>query len=629
VRLVPKFLRMSLIAILCAAPLVQARADTGDALQFYEEEAQVTTATRRPQSISDSPVTVEVITREEIEASGAVNLWDLMRFRVGMDVIDARTANSNRAIVSVRGFPEEFVDGLQVLVDGRSVYVPLTGGVFWQEIPVQIQDVQRIEIVRGPNAALYGSNAALGVVNIITKRPEEDKKLSLSGIGGSQAFFQSAESAEGSFMGGNGRISHTYRTEDGFPDSNGNKTHDAMRSNKANYREDWKKDNLSLQVMAGGTWDDEGIIASPDNQTFLNHFQMAKGTLDLGRNSAVEVTGSRSDFTPVGYDREYQYDAEILHRFGWGNGKLNTVYGGSFRNSIAESPILFTALDPQRRNQTVRSYVNQSIHVSKKTDLNAAYSLESSDSGDTQPAYQASIMNRPFLNHAFRLSYSHASIMPAMYAQYSDLFDNGIHIRGNRDIKPSQLSSYEVSYQGEVLDKKLQLENNYFYMVKTDLQVTDTGFTPPSTVTIDFRNGNNAVARGTEAKLTYHFPHGKAYANYTFETISDNQEDVSVTRATPKHKANFGGFARWRTDWSANIDCGYKDGYTMTNLYNVRVDIPAYWRVDVKLSRTIGRYELYILGQNLMVSRHIEFPDAVEVPRQVLGGVSFKFRGSL
>src|SRR5258706_8806284 len=102
-----------------------------DAFQFFQEEAKVITASRTEQPIEEAPVAVEVITPEEIKTSGVTNLWDLMRFRPGMDVLDGRTRVDNRALVSVRGFAERFTRNLLVLVDNRSVYATDTGGVFW------------------------------------------------------------------------------------------------------------------------------------------------------------------------------------------------------------------------------------------------------------------------------------------------------------------------------------------------------------------------------------------------------------------------------------------------------------------------------------------------------------------
>jgi iron complex outermembrane recepter protein len=142
-----------------------------DAFEFYKEEAQVVTVSRRAEPALRAPAAVDIVTAEDIQAYGFKDIWDVLRYRVGMDVLDGDSIDGNRALVSSRGFTKEFVAEMQVLVDGRSVYNPLLGGVYWKSLPVQMRDIERIEIVRGPNAVLYGSNAGLGVINILTKKP--------------------------------------------------------------------------------------------------------------------------------------------------------------------------------------------------------------------------------------------------------------------------------------------------------------------------------------------------------------------------------------------------------------------------------------------------------------------------
>ncbi|MCR4296487.1 MAG: Plug domain-containing protein, partial [Elusimicrobia bacterium] len=139
---------------LAAVPAAARTKPTDEAFRFFAEESRASTALKRVMPARGSPVPVDVVSAEEIAASGAVNLWDLLRFRVGLDVVEGRSsAGSNRTVVSVRGIPRDGTHELLVLLDGRSVYDPLGGTTLWERIPVQLQDIERIEIVRGPNAA--------------------------------------------------------------------------------------------------------------------------------------------------------------------------------------------------------------------------------------------------------------------------------------------------------------------------------------------------------------------------------------------------------------------------------------------------------------------------------------------
>ena len=123
-------------------------------------DLKVTSVARREESLSRSPAAICVITQEDIRRSGARNIPDALRLAPGLDVaqVDAHTW-----AVSARGFNDVFANKLLVLIDGRSVYTPLFSGVFWEMQDVLIEDISRIEVIRGPGAALWGANAVNGV----------------------------------------------------------------------------------------------------------------------------------------------------------------------------------------------------------------------------------------------------------------------------------------------------------------------------------------------------------------------------------------------------------------------------------------------------------------------------------
>jgi iron complex outermembrane receptor protein len=125
-----------------------------------------------------------VITPEDIRQSGATNIPDLLRMVPGMDVAQI---NSNTWAISARGFNFQFASKLLVLIDGRAVYSPLFGGVNWDTQDVPLEDIGRIEVIRGPGGAVWGANSVNGVINIITKKAEETPGVLMTGGGGTQA----------------------------------------------------------------------------------------------------------------------------------------------------------------------------------------------------------------------------------------------------------------------------------------------------------------------------------------------------------------------------------------------------------------------------------------------------------
>src|SRR3989338_5485403 len=143
-------------------------AQNDDDLAFFREEAKFLTASLCASSERKAPASVHVITARELEASGASTLWDALRLAPGVDVVETRTWQGD---VSIRGFNQSTSNRLLVLLDGKTVLQEFYGLTAWEEIPVGLREIDRIEIVKGPASALYGANAIHGVINIITKTP--------------------------------------------------------------------------------------------------------------------------------------------------------------------------------------------------------------------------------------------------------------------------------------------------------------------------------------------------------------------------------------------------------------------------------------------------------------------------
>ena len=143
---------------------------------------KVTSVSKKEQKMSQAAAAIYVITQEDIRRSGATNIPDLLRLAPGMDV---EQINANTWAISARGFNEQFSNKLLVLIDGRAVYTPLLGGVNWDTQDVPLEDIDRIEVIRGPGATVWGANAVNGVINIVTKSARDTQGGLVSGAGGS------------------------------------------------------------------------------------------------------------------------------------------------------------------------------------------------------------------------------------------------------------------------------------------------------------------------------------------------------------------------------------------------------------------------------------------------------------
>ncbi len=159
------------------------------ALFTFETEAKVVSASKVEQDISHSPSAITVITGEDIRNYGSSSIADVLRTVPGMDFLEISSADKN---LTTRGFNREGANKMLVLIDGRSVYVDLFGITFWEALPVPVEDIDRMEVIRGPGSTLYGANAFSGVVNIYTRKPEDIKGLIYSFDGGTGGFTGSA-----------------------------------------------------------------------------------------------------------------------------------------------------------------------------------------------------------------------------------------------------------------------------------------------------------------------------------------------------------------------------------------------------------------------------------------------------
>ena len=625
-------------------------AQDADAFKFFAEEATVVTASRRPQAAREAPLSVEVITADDIRESGAVHLWDLFRFRAGITVLENRESKvGNRAIVTIRDFPNNFIDNLAVLIDGRSVYNIDYGGVLWEQLPVQLQDIERIEVVRGPNSALFGSNAGSGVINIITKKPGEKLAGSASFLAGSEGgnrhLSRSAGAVEQTLGAFSYRVSGTHQTEDGFPDAAGGRGNDYVFSNKGNFRGIWNESpDANLELFSGGSWDTVGIPTTvmPNNaqSKIQSHFEMAKWNQRLPGGSDANIVLSRSeewraldpafggsqDPTPAAEvdARVVQYDIQAQHHIDLLDGRLRSVWGGDLRWDTAYSDQRYTGA-PRQTNRTERGFLSATYAVTDVLTAFAAASLEDSDYAGLQPAWQLSLSRSFAETQSVRLSQAWSAAQPSAFKLYANNQTSPTQtVVGNPTAAPEKLTNFELGYIGDFLGKHLRAEANAYYQRNHEIAaLIPTAQAGPVTVR-SFVTNDETVARGVEAKLAYRWNRSESvYVNYSFESMTSWTAAPLEERGTPAHGVNLGGATSLTHGFSASANAGWNDAYAGGNPVLVNVD--AYWRLDARVAYDYKAFEFFVAGQNLTRPTHqVEF-SGLAVPRTVYGGLSAKF----
>jgi iron complex outermembrane receptor protein len=166
----------------------------------------VVTASRAAQSPLDAPSSTSIVTQQDIRLSGITKIPELLRRLAGVDIMEV---NNSQTEVSLRGFNQRLSNKVLVLIDGRSVYVDLLGATLWQTLPIGVEDIDRIEVVRGPGSALYGADAANGVINIITKAPGD-------GTSGINAGYGDHNQTHGSLWATGKRDDFAWRASAGY-----------------------------------------------------------------------------------------------------------------------------------------------------------------------------------------------------------------------------------------------------------------------------------------------------------------------------------------------------------------------------------------------------------------------------
>ena len=459
----------SIIFIACMLGACTANAvDDVAALNLSEDDyigevPKVLTVSRLAQSKQDSPSAVTVIDRETIRATGIVDIPELFRLVPGFYVgKNAGFIYNSNHVVSYHGMASAYAGSMQVLINGRSVYSPFFGGVNWSELPITLDDIDRIEITRGPNAASYGANSFLGVISIITKDAKDSTGPSVRlthGTGRNEAFYRYG----GELNDVNYRVSAGYREDDGLDNRN-----DFKRTNilnvQANKRLDASNEiNVELGIVSGERADGEKvkdkILFVPRMRDILNHYELihwrhnisddsdfslqafhssnstddkitsanlrpsiavfefnrakaAGDSNDVARAKALAAANSLlSDGIVINNDIDLErYDIEAQHTFALSN-NLRFVWGGNIRLDTTYAPHWLGTGETDYFNLQ-RLFGHAEWRINDHFLVNVGSMLEHNDFTGTDISPRASLNFKLTPNHALRFGVSRATRTP-------------------------------------------------------------------------------------------------------------------------------------------------------------------------------------------------------------------------
>ncbi|MGZ8833680.1 MAG: TonB-dependent receptor plug domain-containing protein [Thermoanaerobaculia bacterium] len=613
---------------------------------------EVTSVSRKGQKLSDTAAAVFVITQDDIRRSGATTIPEVLRMVPGLNV--ARV-NGNVWAISARGFNGRFANKLLVMIDGRSVYTPLFSGVYWDVQDTLLEDVERIEVIRGPGGTLWGANAVSGIINIITKHAIDTQGTLLSAGGGAV----NGSAASGRFGGSIGNRGHyrAYGKWSDRPASVGGKSPslDAWTVGRAGFRSDWasrRGDNFTVEgdiYRGSGTAMALLDAARPvADRASLEHVE--GGSLQF-RWSTVQ--SSRSDMTvqtlydytarsmPTLVLSRHMIDIDFQHHLKLGP-RHDVVWGAAYRNTNDNVGGLNMKLIRDSNVASIASaFVQDEVQVARRLRVTIGTKLQYDSASDLQLQPTLRLLFRASERQTIWAAATSAVRTPSETELYGRVAlsafpdragNTGLLIlTGNPELKPERVDAYEVGYRWQVTPD-IALDTTAFHNRMRDLVGTGASlpfvdssgqFIIPVTIT----NTADRQAHGTELlvtnAVTENWNVALGYSFFQLSATNDKGLRPDSEVSTPRHQLQLRSFIQL----PRQIDLSSSAYY----VGRIGSEVPAYLRLDAQLSwRPTRRWELSISGENLLNASHAEFLDghgvsATPIERTVNGKVTWRY----
>ena len=515
---------------------------------YFQEMPVVLTASRLSQPLSEAPSAMTVIDRDMIKASGFRTVPEVMQLVPGMYV---GYVDGNTPVLSLHNSTDQYSRQMQVLIDGRSVYMPPLGGVNWANLPIQIDDIERIEVVRGPSSASHGTNSFYGVINIITRDATSDPDAaSVSVTGG----FASDASAKLSHSGEkyDYRISAGYRSDNGYSNTylnDHNQTRDVNFS--GNYHPGYS-DNFTAQLGSSNgvygkgivqtTGSDAGIIRTDNlfrDTTANSDFQQLSWQHIWSANDESKLTYSHSadstfdpmlcttgDCSASGLVQSSVYgqrDVLELQNTNQLGDSHRLVWGASSEQDYASDPLLLSS-SPKVKSWQV--FAHEEWRASSKAIINVGTMFEDNGMGYQGNSPRASLNYHITPQHTLRFGVSTATRSPAMMEQYIDannaLF-GGAYGPPATPLTPEKILSREIGYIGEFPSLGMTLDTRAYIDQVSDMILVDKCVDGTTSCSVDsWKNLGYAEFKGVEAtvKFSWDERHSFLTASYDYQRAS-------------------------------------------------------------------------------------------------------------
>ncbi len=611
---------------------------------------EVTSVSRKEQKMSQAAAAIFVITQEDIRRSGATDIPDLLRMVPGMDVSQI---NANSWAVSARGFNDQFSNKLLVLIDGRAVYTPLLGGVNWDSQDVPLEDIDRIEVIRGPGATIWGANAVNGVINIVTKKAADTRGALVTGGGGTEGQARGMVQFGGAIKEKtNYRVFANYFNYGSLPAEGGGSGQDSWNLLHGGFRSDSKispHDSLTVQgdlyTGQGGATIIHLFSIDPPVIGNLNVDSQLSGGNLLGRWNHTFSSRSDTSFQfyfdnyertgPESVENRNTIDFDFSHHWVWGS-RQDIIWGAGYRRTwdqdIGTVDQAFTP--PDTALQLFTFFVQDTFTLQPdRLFFTAGTKLENSyfTGYDLEPS--ARLAWTPSNWMTFWSAVSRAERSPtqrnaglnASLAAFPDPGGSSTPVEvilfGNPKFMSEHLMAFEAGFRVQP-NTRLSVDISTFFNHYYHLETLEPGpeFFQPSpaparfVMPITFGNLMHGYTEGGELsanlKLTDHWTlsPGYAFLEMHLHTEPSSLDTSSVAEnqgSSPQHQVQL----RSHVDLSHGLSWD-ASAYFVSELPIQRV--ASYTRIDTQVNwKLAGRAEISLVGQNLLQNDHLESMDAL------------------
>ncbi len=582
---------------------------------FLGEMPVVFSATRMAQPLSETPAATTIIDRQMIAASGARSIVDVFRLVPGLLV---GYESGNRPVVTVHGFGDVFSRRMQVLIDGRSVYVPAYGGVPWSDLPLALEDVDRIEVVRGPNAASYGANSFLGIISITTRKPRDARGTQAKFTAGTQSIRDTVARTGDRIGKLDYRLTIGQKQDDGFRLRHDRQQHRFLTT-ALSYPLSGS-DGIEAQFGYSGGVNEKGYFGStgdgPRDQQVISRYEQIRWQRDLSRGNNLSLQfyhnyhQADERFTtapvaipvppfsiqvPINYDvTSERYDLELQNSFGISR-DLRGVWGAGWSVDKVVAPGFLGTSGPQE-NRAQRVFFNMEWRTTQELAFNAGAMWEHDQlvGGELSPRIALNYQLTP--RQTLRASVSRATRNPVLVEEQGNLrycvnascsvFDQFILSSGG--LKPETIVSREIGYFARVMGN-LTLDLRTYQDKLNRLIGTYTRPYPDLDSSVkDFRNGDDARVDGIEAQITYR-PNFKdrLILGYAHMHIKSSNLDQKYSNSAPEAS----GSLLWMHNLSDRYQASLAYYYVGSMSFLDTKPLKPVRRLDFRLARA------YRLGQ--------------------------------